>query len=178
MPQALSMAIRQQIAAHYEKGLSITALSKQYKVSRQTIYTLLSRFKVEGEEGLKPKYDKCGKSRPNSSEFLYRSVRCLRNWHPTWGAEKIHAYMLILRPNLVLPHYRSFYRWFHWNEQIEIKAKTQLPATPAYRASKLHEVWQIDAKEEMQTLDNQKQCWLNIVDEYSGTVIDPPVFSL
>ena len=75
-----------------------------------------------------------------------------------------------------LPNVRTFYRWFHWNKQI--RSKSKVPKQQAQWARHLHQGWQIDAKEEMQTLDGQKSCWLNIVDEHSGTVIDPPVFSL
>jgi len=83
-----------------------------------------------------------------------------------------------MRPELKLPHYRTFNRWFHWNNQLEVSTKSVLPKVNARTAKRLHEIWQIDAKEEMIIADGSKNCWLNITDEYSGTVIDPPVFSL
>jgi hypothetical protein len=51
-----------------------------------------------------------------------------------------------------------------------------LPKTKPRQAKNLHEGWQIDAKEEMRLADGSKSSWLNITDEYSGMVIDPPVF--
>ena len=178
MPQAVSMAVRQSIISHYEKGEKISSISRLFNVSRATIYELLKRHKREGVQGLKPKYGNCGKERPDEKGFIYRAVRCMRTWHSDWGAEKIHAEIAQMRPKLELPHYRTFNRWFHWNKQLQVYLQSTLPKVNTKWAKHLHEGWQIDAKEEMTTGDGNKQCWLNITDEYSGAVIAPPVFSL
>lgn len=175
MRKPLPMALRQLIVSRYKKGEKITRLSRHYEVSRSTIYTLIKRDKTSG---LEPLYENCGKIRPSSKSFIFRAVKCMRTWHPDWGAEKIRAEMHQMRPKLKLPHYRTFNRWFHWNKQMKISFKSILPKFNIKQAKRLHECWQIDAKEELKTADGNKQCWLNIVDEYSGTVIAPPVFSL
>lgn len=176
MPKAIPMAVRQSIISHYKKGISKSKLACNFQVGRTTISTLISNYEQQGEQGILTNYDNCGKPRPEETDFIYRAVRCFRTWHPSWGGEKIHAKLKQLRPDLVLPNVRTFYRWFHWNKQITPKSKT--PKEPRQWATGLHEGWQIDAKEEMQTEEGQRKCWLNIVDEHSGTVIDPPVFSL
>lgn len=178
MSQPISMATRLTILQYYKSGKRISWIASFLKVSRKTIYQLIERYEAEGENGLKPKYENCGKQRPQTNDFVYRAVRCMRTWHPSWGAEKIHAEMMMLRPKLELPHYRTFTRWFHWNNQLIDRLKSTLPKVKTKLATRLHEGWQIDAKEEMLTLDGIKQCWLNITDEFSGTVINPPVFSL
>lgn len=176
MPQPLSMAIRQSIVQRYNKGESVSILARAFQVSRTTIYSLLKRFDLIGSEGLRPHYNKCGKARPDGKSYIYRAVRCMRTWHPGWGAEKIWAEMQHMRPNLELPHHRTFTRWFHWNKQITVPIKSDLPESKSKRANRLHEGWQIDAKEEMTISDGSKNSWLNITDEFSGTVIDPCVF--
>lgn len=177
MPTSIPMAIRQSIVSRYKKGESVTSLSHHFQVSRGSIYTLLKRHDSQGADGLRTRYDRCGKSRPDEKSFLFRAVRCMRCWHPQWGAEKIRAEMLLMRPHLILPHYRTFTRWFHWNEQLQTAMKSVLPRTKFRKAKRLHEGWQIDAKEELIVADSSKNCWLNITDEYSGAVISPPVFS-
>ena len=176
MARPIAMAVRQSIIQGFEQGISISQLSRNYKIGRTTIHQIIKRYKENGEEGLKPHYKNCGKPRLTSTDLVYRAVRCLKTWHPNWGAEKIKAEILLARPNLALPTVRTLNRWFQWNQQN--KSTTRLPKTPRKWAKFLHEGWQIDAKEEMLTMDGNKQCWLNIVDEKSGTVIDPPVFSL
>ena len=178
MPTAISMALRQSIVACYKKGERVTALAEKFKVSRKTIYSLIQREKEKGIEGLQPHYQNCGKVRPKENQYIFRAVRCMRAWHPNWGAEKIHAEMNLMRPQLNLPHYRTFNRWFHWNKQLETLLKSSLPKYNPKQAKRLHEIWQVDAKEELTIADGSKNCWLNITDEFSGMVIDPPVFSL
>lgn len=178
MPIAKSMALRQSIVACYKKGEKISTLSVKFSVSRKAIYSYINREKEFGEKGLIPNYQNCGKVRPTSSEFIFRAVRCLRCWHPSWGAEKIHAEIHQMRPDLKLPHHRTFNRWFHWNNQLEVQPKSKMPKTTSKQANALHEIWQIDAKEEMRISNGTKHCWLNITDEYSGASIAPCVFSL
>ncbi len=177
MPKPIPMALRRSIIERYKKGEKISTLARNYNVNRGSIYSLIRRMEQTGNvEGLKPRYGKCGKPRPEESQFIFRAVRCMRTWHPNWGSEKIRAEMLRMRPGLALPHYRTFNRWFHWNGQITTAPKSTLPKQSPKRATRLHEIWQIDAKEEMTIADGSKNCWLNITDEYSGAVIDPPVF--
>ena len=170
------MAIRQSIVERYKKGEKVSSLSREFKINRSSIYTFINRAESQGIEGLRPKYKKCGKARPIPSQFIFRAVRCMRTWHPSWGAEKIRAELLRMRPELELPHYRTFNRWFHWNKQIKPRLRSNLPSVQIRQAERLHEGWQIDAKEEMSIGDGSKNCWLNITDEHSGMVIDPPVF--
>ena len=176
MPRSTSMAVRQQIVQRFSEGLSISEISRQLKVSRSTIHRLLGQYQTHGSAGLVPQYSHCGKTRPPSDDFIFRAVRCLKAWHPGWGGEKIHAEITQARPDLALPSIRTLYRWFRWNGQTE--AKTRFPRPDRKWAKALHEGWQIDAKEELTTADQTRQCWLNIIDECSGTVIDPVVFSL
>ena len=170
------MAIRQSVISQYKKEIAKSRIACNLKIGRTTVHSIISKYEQEGEKGLIPKYDNCGKPRPQSSDFIFRSIRCMRTWHPSWGGDKIRSKMLQLRPHLDLPEVRTFYRWFHWNKQIDPKSKA--PKEQARWAKHLHEGWQIDAKEEILTANGYKNCWLNIVDEHSGTVIDPPVFPL
>ncbi len=168
------MAVRQNIIAAHQAGQAISSIAREFGVGRTTVYALIGCYQSSGEAGLAPRYGNCGKERPPVQDFIYRAVRCMKHWHPKWGAEKIHAHLLLLRPSLELPHPRTMYRWFRWNGQTP--PRSQVPRAPRQWAAQLHEGWQIDAKEEIRTADGQWQCWLNITDEHSGTVIDPPVF--
>jgi len=177
MPKSLSMAIRLSIIEDYRKGEKISYLSRKFKINRGTIRELIKRHKAEGVEGLRTKYECCGKKRPDEQDFVFRAVRCFRTWHPSWGAEKIRCELRLRDKKIPLPSVRTMNRWFHWNDQIAVSLKSSLPICENKKAKALHEVWQIDAKEEMIIGDGSKNCWLNIVDEYSGMVIQPPIFS-
>jgi len=177
MGQPISIGVRTSIVQQHLKGISNSQIAINFKIGRTTVHNLIKRYKEWGDKGLKPKYSNCGKKRLcASTNFNYRAVRCFKTWHPSWGSGKIRAELLKLNPALELPTTRTINRWFGWNQQII--PSTKLPKAPRQWASQLHEGWQVDAKEEMKIADGTKQCWLNIVDEKSGTVVDPIVFSL
>ncbi|MFZ4633047.1 MAG: helix-turn-helix domain-containing protein [Saprospiraceae bacterium] len=176
MPRAKGAGLRHSIVEGQQKGKTLHQLAAEYQVSYTTVQTLCSRYKTLGESGLNPRYKACGKKRPGADDFIFRAVRCMKAWHPKWGAEKIRSEMLMRRPDLIIPPCRTLQQWFHYTGQAK-KQNKQPQAFPRW-ATAVHEGWQIDAKEEMQTLDGIKNCWLNIKDEHSGAVIDPPVFPL
>jgi transposase len=175
MGRATDIVLRQKIVASYKKGLRISELSRAYAVSRRSIYNYIKLYDESGEGGLKPSYSNCGRKSLTSSDLPYRVVRCFRTWHPNWGADKIRAEILRLRPKMDLPQVRTIHRWLVQNGQV--KKRTKLPSDHKRWAKSLHEGWQVDAKEDMKIGDDSKNCWLNIVDEHSGTVISPPIFS-
>lgn len=176
MGKATNLALRQSVLSLYKKGVSKTEIAKLLQIGRTTVYNIINRFNKEGESGLIPNYSNCGKNRPDHKNLIYRSIRCMRKWHPSWGAERILAKISLARPNWILPCTRTVNYWFNWENPP--KAKSTPVRIPHRIAKKVHEIWQVDAKEELVTLDGEKHCWLNIRDEFSGTIIDPPVFSL
>lgn len=176
MPRSKDMGLRLRIIEGHQKGQSLRDLAFEHGISYVTVQMLCIRYNTSGVEGLKPRYGHCGKRRPDSRDMSYRAVRCYKTWHPTWGAQKIRTELLLKDPDLKLPGIRTLQNWFHSNGQTTRRSKQ--PRTEAHWAKSVHEVWQIDAKEEMQTLDGRKNCWLNIKDERSGAVIEPPVFPL
>lgn len=176
MPRAKSSALRLSLIEGRQQGKTLMELSSEYGVNYCTVQSICSRYLAKGELGLKPHYDHCGKTRPGAEDYVFRAVRCFKTWHPTWGAGKIRSEILLGRPELQVPTVRTLQQWFHYNGQA--KRRIKQPRMPRQWANSTHEGWQIDAKEEMQTLDGVKNCWLNIKDEHSGAVIDPPVFPL
>ena len=174
MPKAIDMALRRTIVEARLRGKTLTELAAKYQVSYATVQSLCAKYSEQGEAGLKPRYDRCGKQRPDGKDFVFRAVRCFRHWHPLWGAEKIRTEISLLRPGLQLPATRTIQQWFHYTGQAKKRDRTPRN-TPSW-ANSVHEGWQVDAKEEMRTRDGVKNCWLNIMDEYSGAIIDPPVF--
>ena len=176
MGKAKSAAIRHKVVEMYELGHTLRDIATEQGMSYTSVQTLCARYKKLGAGGIKPQYVNCGRQYPTSSNFVYRCVRCLRTWHPSWGAGKIRAEIVASRPNLIIPPVRTLHDWLVHNKQTHQRDKQ--PKERKEWGKSAHEVWQIDAKEAMKTLDGQYNCWLNIKDEYTGAVIDPPVFPL
>ena len=169
------MGLRFQIINERQAGKTLVELSTAHQVSYGSVQALCARYAQMGTDGLKPRYTNCGRRRRDArSDLIYRAVRCFKTWHPKWGAEKIRAELLMLRPNLEIPPTRTLQQWFVYNGQNRRRNKP--PQGEKQWAKAVHEVWQVDAKEEMLTLDGHKNCWLNITDEHSGGIIKPKVF--
>lgn len=177
MPKALDTALRKTILDARASGKTLLCICETYGVKYVTVQKLCSRSRKKGESvALKPLYVNCGKNRPDRKFFIYRAVICYKTWHPTWGAEKIRSEMVLLRPELPVPPARTLQKWFHYAGLS--KSRSKIPRDKPVWGKRSHEVWQIDAKEEMTTLDGSKNCWLNIKDEKTGMVIEPAVFPL
>ncbi|MVM42152.1 hypothetical protein GO730_38195 [Spirosoma sp. HMF3257] len=46
------------------------------------------------------------------------------------------------------------------------------------RATAVHNIWQVDAKEQLKLANGQPACYLTITEEYSGAWLDSLVFPL
>ena len=88
MSQALPLPIREQIISLRQSGQSLRSIRATLGLDYVTVQRLCARYKLDPVNGLKPRYENCGKKRRGPDDFVYRSVRCFRSWHPGWGAAK------------------------------------------------------------------------------------------
>ena len=175
MPRPHSISVRHSIITLRSRAHSMPDIALRLGISLSSVKTILSRHASEGHDGLLTRYHNCGKAGERADAAVVRYFVCLRKWHPNWGYDKIRSLILSKYPLLKLPDRRTVYRWWHKRELVKVKSK--LPKEEKYWAGSLHDCWQVDAKEVMTLANGQRCCWLNIVDEKSGMVIDPPVFS-
>jgi hypothetical protein len=75
-----------------------------------------------------------------------------------------------------IPSIRTLERWYRENNLVKPKRQTGEPSIGRARA--VHNIWEVDAKEQLELLDGQAACYLTIVDEKSGAWLASPVFSL
>jgi hypothetical protein len=175
MGRAKAMGLRLRLIEDRKAGKTLFEMSHTHKVSYGTVQQLCARYSELGQAGLMPKYANCGKHRRDGRyDLVYRAVRCFKTWHPKWGAEKIRAELLLLRADLEVPPTRTMQQWFVYNGQNQRRNKA--PHSERQWAKTVHEVWQVDAKEDLLTLDGHKNCWLNITDEHSAGILHPKVF--
>jgi transposase InsO family protein len=82
------------IAAVNESDLSFAALCREHGISRKTGYKWCARYEAEGPRGLQdgdPGKHTC----PNAIPEVLRDRICeLRKEHPSWGPEKLRAWLL------------------------------------------------------------------------------------
>lgn len=174
MPRPIPLSVRHSIVTLRARHYSMPEISAKLSVSLSTVKTILSRHAARGDAGLKTDYDRCGQSGERTDALTVRYFICLRKWHPSWGYDKINSMILARHPAWKTPDRRTVYRW--WRSRGLVVLKSKLAKEEKQWANDVHDGWQIDAKEMMRLADETTCCWLNIVDEKSGMVIDPPVF--
>lgn len=145
-------------------------------MSVRTVRRLYSGFSSHGKEAILPDYDRCGASQPNrTSSQLLGEASQFREQHPTWGAPLIRVMMGHRHQGCRLPSARTLQRWFQENE-LPAAPPGHRPALNDGRAEQPHQVWQMDAAEQVPLARGKRASWLRIVDEWTGAVLDTAVF--
>ena len=174
MGSALTMSMRQLVIEEKTKGKSLLVISEQYHLSYSTLRNLWKRYQVEGAQGLVPHYKSCGPSKPKSNALIYRAALWLKRQHEQWGAPLIRLILQERYPHILVPSARTLQRWF--KAKGVYKAKNFFPLSQPLRAAAVHDIWQVDAKEQLQLASKEKACYLTIVDEKSGCLLQAFVF--
>ena len=176
MPAPVPVAVRQAIARRHGRGESPAAIARGLGLPVRTAQHLVARGRHLGEAALMPAYPRGPRPRPRATERLRDLALSLRREHPTWGAGLIRLF-LQLPPGQRPPAERTLQRWFR---QAGLgpapRGRRPAAAAPAARAARPHEVWQVDAKEQVRLRSGQRVSWLRIVDECSGAILWTRVF--
>ena len=168
-----SISVREQIVKEKLTGRSLTALSKEYSISYSTTKRIWQSYQKGGFENIKPKYSNCG---PKGIKYykMYRRSIWLKKHHPSWGAPYILTQIEDKYPTEALPSIRTVQKWFQSNHLN--RPKIQREHQQIEPVQDVHDCWQIDAKENIDLLDDTKACYLTMVDTKSGAVLATPVF--
>lgn len=174
MGRAIEIGQREQLIALKEKGYSLLHISQQLALPLATVRNLSARYKQAGH--LQVSYRNCGPKQPNSEAALQRASLWLKRHHPTWGAPLIQLKLVARYGTQRTPSARTLQRWFR--QQHLTKPRQQRPQPRMGQAQAVHNIWQVDAKENLTLADGTKACYLTITDEHSGAGLQAPVFPL
>jgi len=151
-------------------------VASEFQVSARTIRRLYGRFVQRGQQGIAPDYEHCGQDQPSASSHVRGKAEKLRQEHPTWGAPLIRVMLAPQDRQRTLPCARTLQRWFA-QQALPPAPAGQHPAADVNRATRAHEVWQMDAAELIALRSGQRVSWLRNTDEFSGAVLGTRVFA-
>jgi hypothetical protein len=171
----LTHEVRHALIKAYKIDKNYASLSRQFNIDYHTVLTLCKRFATQGETGLLPRYHLCGKKVEQEAERNYRLVRLIKSLHASWGIGYILYLLKNKYPSL------SFQSERHYQRRLSgigfYEKKTKLPVVPHFdRARIAHETWQIDAKERFKIADGCENCYLNVTDEATGSILGAKAF--
>lgn len=173
MPRSVPLVVRQAIFQRWQKGVPVSTLAEEMDLSERTVRNLVRRFVQRGQQGLSADYARCAtKAAPKSGVAFQRAMQ-MRQEHPSWGAGLIRV--LLTEELKASPSERTLQRWLRQTKQTPAPPGRR-PSSDAYRARRPHEVWQMDAAEQMVLAGGQGVSWLRLVDECSGAVLQTAVF--
>ncbi len=177
MPAPIPVPVRQAILARWNKGESVASLAEALQLSPRTVRHLVRRFADRGKDGVVPDYDRCATKKVPTDDATFQQATKMRAQHPTWGGGLIRV-LLQEQGNDGCPSERTLQRWFQRPSGSARRPPGRRPASDEKRARHPHDVWQMDAVDQLSLADGQKVSWLRVVDEYSGavlqTTISPP----
>lgn len=177
MSKAISYIERQSIISAHEQGESLIKIAGRTGRNYEGICIIWRRYLKEGEAGLLPHYNKCGRKAKVSFDIKALDyVEERKSVNPDLGAPYLRSVTLAKFSGSKVPHERSFQRW--WRKSGTTVPKSSQPKQDHNWTKKAHHTWQIDAKEQTTIGNGEKVCWLSVADEGTGAYLDAPVFAV
>jgi transposase len=169
MPRALAQPLRERIVDQRQQGLSLRAIAQQMGLVYGTVRAWWARFRRQATDGLKTHYDRCG---PRGSLFaaaIQQEALQMKKDHPRWGGTLVRLQLAERFVGDPLPGVRTLQSW--WKAAGLQPPRAQQPPVPRQRGRVPHDVWQIDAKEQVRLGDRTGSCVLTVTDEASGALV-------
>ena len=175
MPAPIPIEIRRQIVDQYQAGLSLKEISDKLNLSYSTVRKIWSHWRKHNK--LTPNYEQAKQTGTHRYKEVYANAIDMKRQHPRWGAQLIRLELEKQYPDAELPAVRTLQTWFKQagvNRTAKVKRER---STYVNRGCEVHEVWAVDAKEQMKLLDGNYVCWLTVTDEASGSILNCDTFS-
>ena len=161
--ETLPMKERTLFVVAYESGTyTMTELCTLYQISRKTGYKWLQRYKEEGDKGLTERSRAPHSSPHQTPDTVAEAVIACRKAHPTWGQDKIIAFLTPRVTPLPAPSTVGaiLKRAGLVSERRRRKHSPALGTAP-------NSVWTLDFKGEFKTQDGVLCYPLTVADAYS-----------
>lgn len=146
-----------------QEGVNLSALCRQFEISRTTGYKWVRRATLAGETGLVDQSRRPHHTPTRTAPELERAILALRDTHPAWGARKIRA--VLQRQDGVAPAPSTIHAVLRRHGRIDPIAGEHL-APGRFEAEAPNDLWQIDFKGDVPL--RRGRCYpLSILDDHS-----------
>ena len=176
MPHPIPLPVRQVIVQRAEQGQSASLIARSLGLVSRTVRQLLQRLRVQGNNALATSYPSGFFPQTPRFRALVEEALQMRREHPTWGAGLVRVWLRRDHPAAPIPAERTLQRWFRRAGLIPAPKGRRTGPSSYHRAQQPHEVWQMDAADQVALRNGKQVCWLRIADECSGAVLETAVF--
>jgi transposase len=175
MPAPIENTKRLEIVQRHEEGESLRSISEEMGMSYETVKHIWQHWRREGR--IEPNYERAKRQGTRKYHTVYEAAIALKQAHRRWGAALIRLKLEEDARYGPLPSVRTIQRWFRAAcVQYQTPGSRQAGAKRVKRGQQPHEVWAVDAKEQIQLSDGSWASWLVISDEASGAMLATDVF--
>lgn len=174
MPAPLENGSRLEIVGRHQQGESLRSISDSLGISYHTVKKVWQHWSRHGK--VEPNYERVRERGTRRYETAYALAVGLKREHPRWGGQLIWLELRRQHPHLALPGVRTLQRWFR-EAGVQRSATLKVAREPFVKRGKaVHQVWAVDAKENLRLADGSGVSWLIISDEASGAILQTEVF--
>ena len=152
------------------EGVNMSALCRQFEISRKTAYKWLGRFRAQGESGLVDRSRRPKTHREPTSSRREARVLAVRDEHPAWGGRKIRARLQALGETCP-PSASTITEILRRHGRIGPAESARRKPYRSFERGRPNELWQIDFKGEFK-MSNGRYCYpLTLLDDHSRFAI-------
>ena len=174
MGQAHQLVVRERIVELRKEGLGLKEIGTELSISYGSTRAIYQAYSVLGAEGLIPLYKNSGNRVSDFSQTLKEACLAYKRLHPLWGAPRLRVDLAAQYGEQATPCIRTLQRWYR---QEGLSRPNRQKAEPCIGQSRaVHNIWQVDAKENLVLADGTEACYLTMTDEKSGAWLAAPVF--
>lgn len=171
MERRVKMLREEFIAQSEQEDRNISALCREFGISRKTGYKWIKRYQESGsveDQNRKPKT-----SRSKTDEKIERLISELRQERPGWGARKIQAFLC--QKGYEMPCVRTVNNILKRNGMISQEASLARKPFKRFEREQNNELWQADFKGDILMRDGDRCYPLTIIDDHSrfALLIEP-----
>lgn len=159
-----------------EPGANVSALCREYEISRKTGYKWLQRFREAGRAGLEDMSRRPHHSPLRTSGEIVMRILELKADHPRWGPKKIHVLLVRSFGIDEVPSMRTVAHVLDRAGLVQRRRK-RVPAhgvvksRPETEVEEPNDLWTVDFKGWWRTVDGRKIEPLTVRDAYSRFVL-------
>lgn len=155
-------------------GANVSALCREFRISRQTAHKWLRRFRAEGYLGLVEQSRRPASSPLATAEDLVVGIIELRGKHPSWGAHKI-ARVLARQLGPDAPSSSTVARVLHRLGKLKRRRPParvwSVEGRPRVEVKAPNDLWTIDAKGWWRALNGERCEPLTVRDAFSRKIL-------
>jgi hypothetical protein len=176
MGQATTLILRERVLELRAQGETIKRIGEELSMPFSTVKKLCRRFRDMGPSGLQPSYSNCGTKTAGRLKGQKAEAVRQRELHPGWGAPRIQVELArgLPSPDGELASVRTMQRWYRSAGLYTPRRQGCGPAIG--RSTAPHNIWEVDAKENLALEDGSPACYLTIGDEKTGAWLEAVVF--